>query len=101
MGEWILLAADKYDIKGLKKICEGMLCQGLSVGNTASRLVLSAQTKASELKRACFAFIKDNSAQVRATSEWLAVTGYQSGALLAEVLDDIIGVLPDTKKMRI
>ena len=50
MGEYLLLAANKYGCEALKQQCEVELCRGLTVRNASARLVLSDQAEAVQLK---------------------------------------------------
>mmetsp|Transcript_45606 Transcript_45606/g.84761 ORF Transcript_45606/g.84761 Transcript_45606/m.84761 type:complete len:196 (-) Transcript_45606:161-748(-) len=92
MGEWLLLAANKYGVEDLKRLCEFNLCRSLGVENVSSRLVLSDQAEADELKRACLSFTKDNAADVMETSGWAQVVSHQAGTLLLEVMKAMAGV---------
>jgi speckle-type POZ protein len=98
MGEWLMLAADKYCICCLKQLCEAHLCQDLGARNAAARLVLSDQTNADELKEACVAFIKENAAEVMETSGWSKVASYQAGSLALEVMRAMAGLSRPGKK---
>mmetsp|Transcript_48215 Transcript_48215/g.95561 ORF Transcript_48215/g.95561 Transcript_48215/m.95561 type:complete len:160 (+) Transcript_48215:1-480(+) len=95
MGEWLLLAANKYGVEDLKRLCEFNLCRSLGVENVSSRLVLSDQAEAGELKKACLSFIKDNAAEVMETSGWAPVASHQASALLLEVTKAIVGYSQD------
>jgi speckle-type POZ protein len=90
MGEWLLLAANKYGLEALKQLYEGQLCQSLSVNNASARLVLSDQAEADQLKEASVGFIKVNAAEVMQTSGWTSVTS--QNALLLEVMQAVVGV---------
>jgi speckle-type POZ protein len=90
MGEWLLLAANKYGLEALKQLCEGQLCQSLSVDNASARLVLSDQAEADQLKESCVGFIKVNAAEVMETGGWASVTS--QAPLLVEVMQAIVGV---------
>mmetsp|Transcript_33717 Transcript_33717/g.67135 ORF Transcript_33717/g.67135 Transcript_33717/m.67135 type:complete len:473 (+) Transcript_33717:73-1491(+) len=92
MGEWLLLAANKYGLEALKQLCEAGLCRGLEAGNAAVRLVLSDQAMADELKEACLSFIKGKAAQVMQTEGWGQVAAHRQGALAMEVLQAVAGV---------
>jgi hypothetical protein len=64
MGEWLLLAANKYDLEALKQLCEGQLCQSLSI-------------------------VKVSAAEVMQTSGWACVTSYQGGVLAFELMQEL------------
>jgi hypothetical protein len=101
MGEWLLLAANKYGLEALKQLCEGHLCRDLSVENAALRLVLSDQAEAEVLKEACLGFVKGKAALVMQTPGWAEVAAHQSGALALEVLQAVAGApRPSSGKKR-
>ena len=98
MGEWLLLAANKYGLEALKQLCEGQLCRSLSVDNASARLVLSDQAEADQLKEACVGFIKVNAAEVMQASGWASVASRNS--LLLEVMQAMAGVRGGENKKR-
>ncbi|KAM3253943.1 hypothetical protein ACQJBY_047820 [Aegilops geniculata] len=57
MVKHLLVAADKYAMERMKRICEGMLCRGLSVETVATMLALADQYHCSNLKDACIEFM--------------------------------------------
>ncbi|CAL5044492.1 unnamed protein product [Urochloa decumbens] len=61
MVKHLLVAADRYDLGRLKKICEGILSKGLDVENVATTLALADQHHCSNLKNACIEFISSSS----------------------------------------
>ena len=63
-GEQILMGANRYELGGLKLLMETKLCEGLSVENVATRLVLGEQAEADQLKECCLELIKPNLAAV-------------------------------------
>ena len=64
MAEHCLMGANRYELGGLKLLCEAKLCEGLTVENVATRLVLGEQAEADQLKECCLEFIKPNAAAV-------------------------------------
>ena len=92
MGEYLLLAANKYGCEALKQQCEVELCRGLSVENASARLVLSDQAEADQLKEACVDFIKGKAAEVMQSSGWPDVVTYNSGLLMAELMAAMAGI---------
>ncbi|XP_065209094.1 speckle-type POZ protein B-like [Planococcus citri] len=56
----LLPAADKYDLKDLKAMCEEMLYRKLSTDNAAKILMLADMHHANELKTLTLRFIRDN-----------------------------------------
>jgi speckle-type POZ protein len=57
MVKHLLVAADKYAMERMKKICEGMLCKILDVETVATLLALADQHHCSNLKDACIEFM--------------------------------------------
>ncbi|XP_037451036.1 BTB/POZ and MATH domain-containing protein 1-like [Triticum dicoccoides] len=55
----LLVAADRYDMKRLKLICEENLCEYINVNSAAIILALAEQHHCVRLKRACFRFLAD------------------------------------------
>ncbi|TVU42562.1 hypothetical protein EJB05_08977, partial [Eragrostis curvula] len=53
----LLAAADRFDIQGLKFVCEKDLCECLYVDTVAAMLVLADQHNCIQLKDACIEFI--------------------------------------------
>ncbi|GER56722.1 BTB-POZ and MATH domain protein [Striga asiatica] len=63
-GAKLLAAADKYDLKRLKSICEAHLWRTISFGRFSEILILSQQCNASQLKNLCFKYASDNYADL-------------------------------------
>ncbi|RCV39111.1 hypothetical protein SETIT_8G197400v2 [Setaria italica] len=57
MAQNLLVAADRYDLKRLKMICEHNLCSRITKKTAATTLVLAEQHGCNGLKKACFAFL--------------------------------------------
>jgi speckle-type POZ protein len=53
----LLVAADRYDIKRLKFICEQKLCSHIDTDMVATSLVLAQQHSCHGLKEACLQFL--------------------------------------------
>ncbi|TVU42678.1 hypothetical protein EJB05_09098, partial [Eragrostis curvula] len=53
----LLVAADRYDVKRLKLICQSILCKNLHVRNVATTLALADQHHCGRLKDACIKFM--------------------------------------------
>jgi hypothetical protein len=73
MVEHLLMAANRYECGYLTLLCEAKLCEGLTVANVATRLVLAEQAEADSLKEGCLELIKDHPEAVMATAGWEAV----------------------------
>ncbi|XBH60291.1 hypothetical protein VPH35_114908 [Triticum aestivum] len=54
----LLVAADRYNVKGLKFICEKQFCEHIVVRSVMSTLALAEQHKCRRLKGACFKFLQ-------------------------------------------
>jgi len=91
MLEHLLMAANGYECGGLKLLCEAKLCEGLTVENVATRLVLAEQAEADGLKEACLEFIKPNAAAVMGTEGWKDVMAAGAG-LVSEAMAVLAGV---------
>ncbi|KFK26316.1 hypothetical protein AALP_AA8G231700 [Arabis alpina] len=91
----LLAAADKYELKRLRLLCESHICKGVSVKSVAKILALADRYNAAELKSVCLKFTAENLAAVLETdaykelkdeclslqSELLkAVAGYEDGS---------------------
>ncbi|RLN11514.1 hypothetical protein C2845_PM09G02580 [Panicum miliaceum] len=61
MTKHLLVAADRYAMGRLKRICEGILCRSLDVENVATTLALADQHHRSNLRNACVEFIASSS----------------------------------------
>ncbi|XP_020080893.1 BTB/POZ and MATH domain-containing protein 1-like [Ananas comosus] len=57
MAQHLLSAADRYELKRLKLICEEKLCQNIDVETVATTLALAEQHFCDRLKAACLEFI--------------------------------------------
>ncbi|SPT20428.1 unnamed protein product [Triticum aestivum] len=57
MVKHLLVAADKYVMERMKRICEGMLCKCLDVETVATIFALADQHHCSNLKDACIEFM--------------------------------------------
>ncbi|XP_047072532.1 BTB/POZ and MATH domain-containing protein 2-like, partial [Lolium rigidum] len=57
MAQHLLVAADRYDMKRLKLICEEKLCNNLCRRTVANTLALAEQHGCGALKKACFKFL--------------------------------------------
>ncbi|KAK3157597.1 hypothetical protein QOZ80_2AG0124850 [Eleusine coracana subsp. coracana] len=62
MAQHLLEAADRYDMKRLKLICEDRLCRYIDVNTVATTLALAEQHHCLGLKEACFDFLESQKA---------------------------------------
>jgi speckle-type POZ protein len=73
VGNWaeeLLVAANKYDIQDLKKLCAKELGKKLTVDNAVRLLVLSDLHQAEDLKDGVMRFINKNAPAVMKTPSW-------------------------------
>jgi speckle-type POZ protein len=74
LDQHLLVAADRYGLEMLKKICEDKLCaNGITLGSVVSLLELGEDHSCSKLKARCFDFlaIGDNFKVVATSGEYL------------------------------
>nr|ACH91369.1 TDPOZ-T2 [Rattus norvegicus] len=70
MATGLLAAADKYDLQGLKGMCEDALCRNLSVKNAVPTLILADLHKTEHLKTRAMDFIILHASEVSDTVGW-------------------------------
>ncbi|XP_065205256.1 speckle-type POZ protein B-like [Planococcus citri] len=71
LADDLLIAADKYDIGHLKKICvESIYTKSLCVENALNTLILADQYDANELKSKAIDFIVANSSEIMESVTW-------------------------------
>jgi speckle-type POZ protein len=66
----LLAVADKYDMPGLKKICEYELSKNICVDNFCNTLVLTDLHHAASLRNVCDAFFRKNAGEVIRSACW-------------------------------
>ncbi|CAL4986660.1 unnamed protein product [Urochloa decumbens] len=73
MAQHLLVAADRYDLKRLKLMCENKLCNHIDIGTVATTMVLAEQHGCQGLRESCFEFLSTpgNLKKIKATD------GYQ------------------------
>ena len=71
MAQHLLVAADRFELGRLRRICERRLCETVEVETAATTLALAEQNHANELKRVCLEFVSRNLQAVMTTD------GYQ------------------------
>jgi speckle-type POZ protein len=54
----LFVAADRYDIQGLKSSCEALLCEHINVTSVTSNLALAERHHCRGLKEACLQFLQ-------------------------------------------
>ncbi|KAK1610099.1 hypothetical protein QYE76_033772 [Lolium multiflorum] len=73
MCQHLLVAADRYDLKRLKLVCEEKLCKYIDVSTVGTILALADQHRCDGLKNACFHFLSSPTNMTAA----LATDGFQ------------------------
>ncbi|KAF7070352.1 hypothetical protein CFC21_075875 [Triticum aestivum] len=88
MVKHLLVAADKYVMERMKRICEGMLCRVLDVETLGTMLALADQYHCSNLKDACVEFMlsSDRMDDVIASQGYLQLKR-SSPDIIVEVLE--------------
>lgn len=67
MAQHLLVAADRFELERLRRICERRLCETVDVETVATTLTLAEQNHAEELKRVCLEFVSKNLQAVMAS----------------------------------
>ncbi|TVU24177.1 hypothetical protein EJB05_26580, partial [Eragrostis curvula] len=57
MAQHLFVAADRYDLKRLKHICQDKLCYNIDRSNVTTTLILAEQHSCRRLKEACVTFL--------------------------------------------
>lgn len=70
LAEGLFVAADKYDLRGLKIRCEKILLENLSEENATRILILAEKYGASKLKSITIRFMVANSNKIVNTASW-------------------------------
>lgn len=60
----LLIAADKYDLGRLRRMCESRLCKDISVNSVSRALALADSHHAIQLKAVCLRFAAENLAGI-------------------------------------
>lgn len=83
----LLVAADRYDVRGLKFICEKSVCKSLTIATVASMFALADQHNCSMLQDACVDFITGSDTLV----DVMASEGYcHLKSLCPDVMIDLV-----------
>jgi len=82
----LLAAADKYELKRLKSLCEHSLCGSLSTHNACDILVHSDLHSAEQLKSHCISFINQHATTVMNTEGWNLLSRELMSELYAAVV---------------
>ncbi len=88
VAQHLLVAADRYELIRLRRICERRLCETVDVETVATTLTLAEQNHADELKKVCLDFVSRNLAAVMVTDGYRHMTT-SCPPLQAEILQTI------------
>jgi speckle-type POZ protein len=90
----LLAAADEYDLRRLRRVCESYLCNHISVNSVARALALADQYHAPDLKSVCLRFAAENLAAVM-RSDGFEYLRENCPALQSELLKTVAGCEDD------
>ena len=90
--EELFVAADKYDIQGLRNRCELILAERINEENCAELFLLSYLHGGKQLKEKCMEMIAKNYKSVKLTEKWIEI---QSNPSLSSALVQIIDYMSD------
>ncbi|KAF3341383.1 BTB/POZ and MATH domain-containing 2 -like protein [Carex littledalei] len=84
----LIAAADRFQLEGLKILCEARLCMIVSVNTVVSSLVVAERHKCDYLKKKCIEFIAkpENFGSVSVTEEYATLSSFPS--LVEEILGE-------------
>lgn len=88
MAEDLLAVADKYDLGGLKNVCETVLCSTLTVANALDLLVLADMHCAKKLKSQAIRFMHMRNEDIVLTPAWKTTSSTHPHVII-EVLEAI------------
>ena len=86
VAEKLLVAAEKYNLKGLKKLCEESLCVNIKVGNVLDMMELADLHTASNLRATALKLIGENAKEVASQQEWRE----RMPDVMADIIDAMI-----------
>ena len=92
----LLRAAEKYQLKRLKALCEQRLSYDLQVSNSAETLVLAHTYQAQQLKKNALKYIIRHRDEVRNTKDWETV--HNINDLIEDLLDMALELAKLNKK---
>uniref|UniRef100_A0A7S0A4F9 BTB domain-containing protein n=1 Tax=Pyrodinium bahamense TaxID=73915 RepID=A0A7S0A4F9_9DINO len=95
----LLLAAKKYELPGLVKLCAGKALMRLQAPNAASWLILASQLEEEDFKDNCLRYVVDHLSEVQDSEGWEQLM--RNKRLLSELAPALFrGVCPPAKKRR-
>ena len=86
MAASLLAAAEKYNLKGLKKLSEQSLCVNMNVGNVLDMMELADLHTASNLRATALKFVGENAKEVASQQEWRE----RMPDVMADIIDAMI-----------
>ncbi|CAM8930244.1 unnamed protein product [Rhodiola kirilowii] len=86
----LLAAADKYELRRLRLMCESLLCKDISVDSVAKILALADHYRAMELKAVCLKFAAENLVAVM-RSDGFEYLKENCPLLQSELLKTVVG----------
>jgi speckle-type POZ protein len=89
MIKHLIIAADRYAMGRLKRICEGILCKSLDAQNVATIHALADQHHCSNLKNACIEFIASSEIDKVVSSQEYVDLKKSSPTLLVHMLENV------------
>ncbi|MEW5309029.1 MAG: hypothetical protein WDW38_000942 [Sanguina aurantia] len=93
MAQHLLVAADRYGLDRLRRICERRLCETVDIRTVATTLTLAEQNNGEELKKVCLEFVSKNLSEVLRTEGYLHMT-HSCPSLQSEILATIASAEP-------
>lgn len=89
MIKHLIIAADRYAMGRLKRICEGILCKSLDAQNVATIHALADQHHCCNLKNACIEFIASSEIDKVVSSQEYVDLKKSSPTLLVHMLENV------------
>lgn len=86
MAQHLLMAADRFQVPRLRRICEQRLLENLDVDTVCTTAAIADHNKAAELKRRCLEFIAQNLPLVMKSASFQDTVAGNS-RLMAEILE--------------
>lgn len=95
----LLVAADKYNLSGLKSLCETTLCSSLNINTALSLLTLADRHSANLLKKTAMKFVTENSGEIVRQDGWRELL--QPHPALVTEMFSVLATSPPAKRRRI
>lgn len=85
----LLVAADKYSVKSLVKVCRNYICLNFSADAAVDVLVIADRLKEDVLKKACIKFIIENKKEIFKTESYKNILVESRPDLLSEIFQSL------------